>query len=133
MRVREGLVVEHVGDEILVLDPVAGSVHRLVGEPAKMFDHLHTGADSSRAWSSLVATQLIDAELVEIDEDTPAHEGLTRRQMLATAAAVTAAAGVFSVALPSPAAAGSVIPPPVPLVLTLPMYYGDGLIYAVWQ
>lgn len=136
MNLRAGLVLESVGDELLVLDTETGAIHRLLPEAAQYLRMVERGEIATDIRASQTLHDLIDAGLIEVPPTSEGPHGLTRRQMLGVAAATVGAVSVITAALPSAAAAATVVP--VPMQLQSPVYWGDNgdnstYIYVRWQ
>ncbi len=109
VRVVTGVSVEILDNEVVVLDPRSGLVHRLTGMAAQVVQTIHDGAHESAQWSEQeleAISVLADLGIVE------APSGLSRRSLL-TMAAAGAAVGVVTLALPGAAAAASVAGGPI--------------------
>jgi hypothetical protein len=116
-RFREGLLTERVGDEVIVIDQVAGRAHCLSGLAAAIWSRCDGTHDVTRLAELSGATPArIEAALAELDElgllDCVADQsrGVTRRTVAHRAIKVGAGALVLSVALPTVASAASLIP-----------------------
>jgi hypothetical protein len=103
VKICEGLDVEDLNGEFLVLDADRTVVHRVSGASAALLGELLSG-DSVEVDDDDVVRQLLGAGLLQV---TDAH-GRSRRQVLALTLAAGAAVGLASLALPSAAAAASV-------------------------
>jgi hypothetical protein len=105
MRVRQAdVIIEHTATGALVCDPGAGVVHRL--QPPHS-DYLRTASSTGHLPHDRVTLDLIELGILQSAEH---HEGLTRRAVLTTAAAV----GITTLTLPRAAAASSTAPAPAP-------------------
>ena len=101
MRVRQAdVIIEHTATGALVCDPGAGVVHRL--QPPHS-DYLRTATRTGHLPHDRVTLDLIELGILQSAEH---HEGLTRRAVLTTVAAV----GVTTLTLPNAAAASSTAP-----------------------
>lgn len=109
VRVVTDVSVEILDNEVVVLDPRSGLVHRLTGMAAQVVQTIHDGAHESAQWSEQeleAISVLADLGIVE------APSGLSRRSLL-TMAAAGVAVGVVTLALPGAAAAASVAGGPI--------------------
>jgi hypothetical protein len=113
---RTGLVVETVGDEVIVIDQDSGRAHCLSGLAAAIWERCDGTHDVTRlATYSGVDAERVEATLAELDElgllecDAEPSPGLTRRMVAQRALKVGAGALVLSVALPTAASAASKI------------------------
>ncbi|HWJ63227.1 MAG TPA: hypothetical protein VNS19_14750, partial [Acidimicrobiales bacterium] len=97
--VAPGLIVEAVGDELLVCAPDGGEVHRLAGPARGTFEAVASGAPATDqpALHALEALGLVAST----------RSSLTRRQLLVGAATTLGAVGIATVILPDAAAAAS--------------------------
>ncbi|MGZ4588917.1 MAG: twin-arginine translocation signal domain-containing protein, partial [Mycobacteriaceae bacterium] len=99
-----GLIMEEVGDEIVVVDPDTQRAHALSGLAARVFvaseDGRFTGEDDPAAVDAAVAG-LVEAGLL-----VPTV-GISRRVLLQRAGVVAAAAGIITIGLPTAANAAS--------------------------
>jgi hypothetical protein len=111
---RAGLVVETVGDEVIVIDQDSGRAHCVSGLAAAIWERCDGAHDVTRlATYSGADAERVEAALVELDElgllecVADQSSGLTRRTVAQRA--ITAGAGmlVLSVALPTVASAAS--------------------------
>ena len=103
-KINQGLRVEHVGEEIVLLDSVGLVVHTLTGDAARCFDLVANGRTETEVSPALET--LVAAGLVTITDGT-GKTAVSRRKALAYGAA---GAGVVAASLSSmalPAAAGS--------------------------
>jgi len=126
-RVRSGLLVRRVGDEVVVYDPVSHTAHCLNHTAALVFAaadgtrtvaaiatglHRDTGVETSAALARLALERLAEAGL--LDEGLPSQEpSLSRRRTMGQLAVGVAALVplVLSLAVPTPAeAAATCIP-----------------------
>lgn len=99
LKLANDLIFEVVGGELMVCDPTAGVVHKLSGASASAVESLH--ADPTARVDAKVADQLVAAGIaVRI---VP----LTTRRNVLVGGSVLATGGVFSMMLPSAAAAAS--------------------------
>jgi hypothetical protein len=94
----DGLVVEQVGDELLVVVPGQSDVVRLTGEVAEVFQAIRSG--HSVTGHGQIVTTLADLGLVVVPS------GLSRRSLV-KAGAVGAGVGIAVLAMPTVAAASS--------------------------
>jgi hypothetical protein len=113
---RTGLVVEMVGDEVIVIDQDSGRAHCLTGFAAAIWERCDGTHDVTRlATYSGVDAERVEAALVELDDlgllecDAEQSPGLTRRTVAQRALKVGTGALVLSVALPTAASAASKI------------------------
>lgn len=97
----DNLLIEKVGEEILVLHADSLESLRLTGEAAKMVEELHENGRSPLPQSD-AATELLSAGILETEQPS----GLSRRSLLKTGA-IGVGAGVASLALPTAAYAAS--------------------------
>jgi hypothetical protein len=99
IKLRDDLIFEVVGDQLMVCDPKAGVVHKLSGRVASAVSSLQT--DSTTTIDAEIASQLVVAGIaVASDAST------TRRRVLLGGAAL-AGGGLATVLLPSATAAAS--------------------------
>jgi hypothetical protein len=96
------LLIEKVGEEILVLHADSLESLRLTGEAAKIVEELQENGRSTLPESD-AATELLSAGILETEQPS----GLSRRSVLKSGA-IAVGAGVASLALPSAAYAASV-------------------------
>jgi hypothetical protein len=94
----DGLVVEQIGDELLVVVPGQSDVVRLTGEVAEVFQAIRSG--HSVSGHGQIVTTLADLGLVVVPS------GLSRRSLV-KAGAVGAGVGIAVLAMPTVAAASS--------------------------
>jgi Coenzyme PQQ synthesis protein D (PqqD) len=116
----EGLVVEEVGDELLVADPLSSRAHSLNAFAARVWqacdgetttEELVTKLDSDRDSVAHALAELSDCELLErTGPPIVGNGGMTRRDLGVRAAKVGAAAAIISVALPVAEAAATPTP-----------------------
>ena len=116
----EGLVVEEVGDELLVADPLSNRAHSLNAFAARVWqacdgettaEELVTKLDSDRDSVAHALAELSDCELLErTGPPIVGNGGMTRRDLGVRAAKVGAAAAIISVALPVAEAAATPTP-----------------------
>jgi hypothetical protein len=95
----EGLIARDLGDEIVVLDPKTQQAHRLTARDAEVWRQAGTATSDElllQQASRLQALGLLDAK------------GISRRQLIARAGMVAAAAPLVTLALPMAQAAASV-------------------------
>ena len=104
--VNEGLRVEHVGDEIVLLDSAGLVAHTLSGDVARCFDLVANGQTETEVSPALET--LAAAGLVTITDGTD-ETAVSRRKALAFGAvgAGVVAVGLSSMALPVAAATAS--------------------------
>ncbi len=102
LRLQNGVRIENVDGETIVLDSAGSLVHRVTGEAVEALRLAEQGINDSElpAHLSLAMASLVDAGVVG-----PA--GWSRRKLLAAGVVGVAAATVTSFALASPAAAAS--------------------------
>ena len=101
-RLGDGLRIEEVGDEVVVLDAAQGLVHRLNGDAAAAARHLLTQGPEGALGPDVVGLdELVDAGIVVSD--------LPRRRVLRAGAG--ALVGVSTFALPSALAAATITGP----------------------
>jgi hypothetical protein len=117
----EDLIVEELGDEVLVYDSKTDTAHCLTPDAARVWQ----GCDGATPIDSLTAQVGLSAERVEIALDelercdllaarpTLTGEGHTRRELTMRVAQVGAAAAavplIISVSAPTPAQAGTIL------------------------
>src|SRR5947209_5200075 len=92
----QGLIARDLGDEIVVLDPTTQQAHRLAGRDAEVWRQAGSATSDELLLaqaSRLQALGLLDAK------------GISRRQLIARAGMVAAAAPLVSLALPMATAA----------------------------
>jgi hypothetical protein len=116
----ENLVVEEVGDELLVADPLSNRAHSLNAFAARVWqacdgettaEELITKLDSDRDSVAHALAELSDCELLErTGPPIVSNGGVTRRDLGVRAAKVGAAAAIISVALPVAEAAATPTP-----------------------
>jgi hypothetical protein len=113
---RDGLTVEHVGDEVLIYDTATDQVHRLSGDAAAVWTACADGAtETTLAASTGRPPEVVGQALTELEAaglvEASGPAGMTRRAFAIRAgmvgAGIAAAALVTSVAAPLPAAAAS--------------------------
>lgn len=109
--INQGLRVEHVGDEIVVLDSVGLVVHTLTGDVARCFNLVANGQTEPEVSPALET--LAAAGLVTISNGTD-ETAVSRRKALSYAGAGVVVVGLSSMALPTAANAVSAPPPPPP-------------------
>ena len=116
----EGLVVEEVGEELLVADPLSNRAHSLNAFAARVWqacdgettaEELVTKLDSDSDAVAHALAELSDCELLErTGPPIVSNGGMTRRDLGVRAAKVGAAAAIISVALPVAEAAATPTP-----------------------
>jgi hypothetical protein len=99
IKLRDDLLFEAVGGQLMVCDPAAGVVHNLSGDTAAAVGSLRNG--SSAGIDAAIADQLVAAGIA-----VPGDPSTTRRRVLLGGAAL-AGSGVATVLLPTSAAAAS--------------------------
>ena len=104
--INEGLRVEHVGEEIVLLDSAGLVVHTLTGDVARCFDLVANGWTKTEVSPALET--LAAAGLVTITDGTD-ETAVSRRKALTYAAvgAGVVAVGLSSMALPAAAISAS--------------------------
>lgn len=120
---RDGLRVDDLGDEALVLDPEGGKVHRVEGDAVAVLRLLTAGAGGSVDVPDVLRAgldDLVDAGLV----DPPAS--WSRRKVLMAGGAAWVAATVTTVGLADPAAASSLCPVGVTPTMGAQTYTASG-------
>jgi hypothetical protein len=117
-RFREGLLIERIGDELIVIDQDSGRAHCLSGLAAAIWEGCDGTHDVTQLAELSGATAVpTEAALAELDELGLLQDiaqqlpGLTRRTVAHRAIKVGAGALVLSVALPTVASAASKIGP----------------------
>jgi len=116
----EDLLIEEVGDELLVCDPDNNRAHSLNAFAARVWhacdgettaDELVTKLDSDRESVAHALAELSDCELLErVGPPIVGNGGMTRRDLGLRTAKIGAAAAVISVALPVAEAAATPTP-----------------------
>jgi Coenzyme PQQ synthesis protein D (PqqD) len=116
----EGLLIEEVGDELLVCDPLSNRAHSLNAFAARVWhacdgetttEQLVTKLDSDPDSVAHALAELSDCELLEDAGPLIASNGgMTRRDLGIRTAKVGAAAAIISVALPVAEAAATPTP-----------------------
>lgn len=101
----EGLRVERMGDEAVVLDP-SGEIHRVSGDAVRALDLVEQGVAVGDVPDDLASAvdELVDAGIIT------GATTWSRRRLLQTGGAAMVAASVVSFALVDPAAAASLCP-----------------------
>ena len=97
MSIAPGVIVEKVGDDVVVMVPESTEVIRLSGDTAQLVRAIHDGLP---VVPSEAVYELIDRGILV------SHTGMSRRGLI-TAGAIGAGAGVAALAMPSVAAASS--------------------------
>ncbi len=109
MSIAPGVIVEMVGDDLVVMVPESTEVIRLSGDAAQLVRAIHDGLP---VLPSEAVTELIDRGILV------SHTGMSRRGLI-TAGAIGAGAGVAALAMPSVASASSNPPQATWSVFTL--------------
>ena len=94
-----GLTTDVVQDELLVLDPASGVVHRLTGRARELVEQARVSGPISVSFNDEVVRALLDAGILTAD-----GRDVSRRAALRVAAGL----GIVTLVLPSAAAAASV-------------------------
>lgn len=105
LQVQNGIRVEQVGDDVIVLDREGTCVHRLSGDGAAMLRLAVQGIDEAD-----VPPLLVPALVSLADVGIVAVNGWSRRRLLKMGGAGVAAAGITTFALATSAAAASPCP-----------------------
>jgi hypothetical protein len=102
LSIAPGVVIEHVGDDVLVVIPGSSDVMRISGDQATALRIIESGNESGlsrKAVEGLVKVGVV------------VNRGEVTRRSLVKAGAIGAGAGIAVMALPSAAAASSMGPP----------------------
>jgi hypothetical protein len=119
-RKADGLLVQELGDEVVVVDETTQQAHALSGLTAQLWRGIDAGV-----WPEAADTELDDA-VAELDRlGLVVLPGLSRRRMLQRAGSVAVVGAVITVGLPSIAAAastpvGTVPVPPAGVTVSAP-------------